>query len=798
MILTTAQQARLRTHPHLTKLNLSIYQPTTVMACRVFDASITKGERWINYNTLTVGNYNLVQNGMTLYVGTTAGAFDKGTVRIRSADAVRIIVAENSHIEWADGDYLTVVNFYEINAVYPRIIQDPADATKTIWYKDYDIAYTNQNSILGSFINMGPHHAGFIENGSCDVYYSASGTYNLLGETLSYHWFFEGASTTGSSVNTPGLISYATPGQYTTRLIVSGTSSGASDVSYRHVSIYNKPGEGTVTPVQKWELVDFTGSRDQGGYTAKVRLYELETASVLRDGTLIVIFAEDWYGDTLNKQSYGGNALGRSSIVFVGYVLKGTIQYNYRDSFIEFDAGSPSEVMKLSENFTVSIQYSTDPSTATSDPDIPSGWVTVLDMDVRRALYHYLRWHSTALMTTDFQFVGTDRYLQYFDADRTSIFDAVQSAMKGILVGSAVCDRQGKLWAERDLIIEPTLFQTNYTLEKPDWIGDVSIEEDRSNQTSYIEMGGVSFDGVNWAALLSEAPGPTPSYRGNVERIQGLALLNQAELNTIVGRVFAQRNSTYPSIEMNLSGNYRNLDIAPQESVPVTISATDTIRGISFSSKTFIPNRMEWKYDPSHETFLPKLSLAERVTGSDGETMTIPAVPDPNGYDVVPPPVVPPVVPAFPTWGLGSSLALPVWTPMLTANVGGVDVYPDAGNLGGVEIAADAYSRVTIGFPAHNTGQVTIELLFYQLGNGGTAQIDAELGAYNTSDGSSANLNTATQSFTINNNRFRKSTPLVLNWSGEPDVTTIFGRYDFVIVGSATLYILGIILTWTK
>ena len=319
MILTAEQVTTLRSNPHLTKLYLSIYQPDTRLACRVNDINIAKGEREITFDSVSAGSYLLVESGITMYVGSSAGAFDKGVVRVRSATSTVLTIAENSHINWADNDYLTIIDFYEINPIFPRIIQDPSDETQTLWYKDYDITYTNQNSILGTFINMGSHYAGFLENNACSVYYSASGTYNLTGQGLSYHWFFEGATVTGSSSHTPGLISYNTPGHYTTRLIVSGTSNGAVDVSYRHVSIYDKPGAGQNTPIQEWELIELAGSREQAGYTAKIRLHELLPVSTLREGSLVVIFAEDWYGDKVTKQSLGGNAVGRQTIVFSGY-----------------------------------------------------------------------------------------------------------------------------------------------------------------------------------------------------------------------------------------------------------------------------------------------------------------------------------------------------------------------------------------------------------------------------------------------------------------------------------------------
>lgn len=665
---TSTQLSKLRDPAQATKLYLSIYQPTIALACQVNDVSIAKGARTITFDNVTAGSYQNIQSGMTLYVGTTPGAFDKGTVRVRSSTPTVLTIAENSHIDWANDLYLTAVNFYEINPIYPRIIQDPADDTVTLWYKDYDVAYTNQNTVLGTFICMGPHYAGFTED---QVYYSASGTSNLKSEALSYHWLFEGGTPTGSSSHTPGYVAYNTPGQYTTRLIVSGTSS--SDISFRHVSIYNRPSAGTNVPILDWELLDLSGSRAQGGYTANIRIRQTIPESQLRDGSLVVIFSDDWYGDLVTRQSIGGNGINRSSTFFVGYVLGDTITYNYKESWVEFEVGSPSEVMKLTEGFSVSVRYG-DPTALTADD--PSGWVVVLNMDIRRALYHYLRWHSTALLCNDFEFKGDDRYIQYFDADRTSLFDAIGTLMSGAFTGKIVCDRQGKTWAERDVWIEPSIYQTGFTIAKQDWVGEPTIDEPSTKKVSFVEAGGVSFDGTSFQALLANAPGVTPGYRGKVERIQGLALDSQAELNQIVGDLFAQYNAKYPSVELHMASSYRNFDIAPQEKYPITVNANDTVRGISFSGLNFLPETLSYTFDPQIEKLLSTIIFNQIESGSDGDTVAIPANPVEESSNYNTPPIsIPPInFPPFPVYPISTSAEVDFISPI------GVIQYPGVGS----------------------------------------------------------------------------------------------------------------------
>ena len=93
-------------------------------------------------------------------------------------------------------------------------------------------------------------------------------------------------------------------------------------------------------------------------------------------------------------------------------------------------------MMKQIEAFAIGVNSSASPTDEpTINENIPSSWAVVKDMDCRRAIYHYLRWHSTVLMTNDFEFSGTDQNIEYFDANRESLYAAIQTLMNGTLAG---------------------------------------------------------------------------------------------------------------------------------------------------------------------------------------------------------------------------------------------------------------------------------------------------------------------------------------------------------------------------
>lgn len=626
MRLTDSQIELIRTRPQQSRLYLSIFQPRTVMQCRINDSTITKGARTITYNSVTLGTYLNVQPGMTLLIGTSLGGKEIGRIRIRSATSTTFTVSENSNINWQDALYLTVLRYWEVWPVFPRIIHDPSNIENVIFYKDYDIPYTNQNSILGAFVNAGPHRAALLDGGQAQLWYSSTGTYHVVpGVTLHYEWEFEGGTPTGSTSADPGYISYSQAGDYVTRLTVSG-SNGSIDTTYRYVSIRNPfSSSPTGTPIQRWTLSDMTGSRIEGGITAKITVYD---NIQIDDNAVVVIFSDDWYGST--HQSLGGNYPNSSSIFFVGYVSKDTIQYDYQKSLVQFEVYSITGLMKDAVGFSVSTQSDANPDT----------WYKILDLDTTIAMYHYLRWHTTILSVSDFQFVGQSQKIQYFDSDRSSMFDSIDNLLKNTLVGSLCADSQGKIWAEVDPMAytNPTgTFTPVMSLSKRDWYGEPEIAERIQDEVSYIEYGGIAYSGIvtgTFAPLMACAPGGAPSFRGKADSAQqGLAILGQSQLNSIVGNVFANRNTKYNTIRLNITEKLRNLDIAPQETVGIHIDAQDTNENRNINILG-IPSEIVWSYNPDTGLLTPQIVFTNLVSGMVGDTIDVPTIQDSGGFSV--------------------------------------------------------------------------------------------------------------------------------------------------------------------
>jgi len=404
--------------------------------------------------------------------------------------------------------------------------------------------------------------------------------------------------------------------------------------------IFDRPGEGPDVPIMDWGMLSFEGSRDANGYGIKLFVREEADFDKVVPGALAVIFSDDWYGE--ERISIGGNAVGRPSILFCGYIEEESITYNSYTSRLEFRVANVTQLMDIKATFSVSLE---------DRPIAPNYWYQMRDMTVDKAMIHYLRWHSTILHIADFAQTGDMKSVQYIDFGRGTLLSEATELYDSALGAEFVSDRQGKIWAEVNLNLTATGSRTQMEimeLERQDWMGQVSFSREFYERSSYLEAGGIAYSGRTGTMepLLSGAPGDAPAYHGGVQRLSGLVLAGQTQLNEWTGLAFARANALYPELSMDLSGDYRFIDIAPQEFLPLTLQASDTYRGLIWNKKRFTAKGIAFRYDPHGETLYYMLSLEEESSGPPGVTVEIPVDP-PWDSPVVPNPVLPPF-PPFP------------------------------------------------------------------------------------------------------------------------------------------------------
>jgi len=686
MYLTSAQLSSLRTRPHRTRLHLAVYQPQTVWSAKINHPSIAKGTRTITVTGLS-GNCVNVEKGMTCYISVNEGGRELGRLRVNGATSTTLSVAENSY-KWINGWYLTVVRYHEPWAVFPRIVLDAAN--KPTFYKDYDMVYTNQNQYMMPVVCMGPNHASFLESYASGTYeqvwYTSSGSYDPTpaGSISSYDWAFEGGMPTGSIVSNPGYVEYTGSGYYITRLR-EVTANGVTGTGYRHIMILDRPENsygGTNTPNVKWGFSSLSGDRESGGYDLSIWIRENMDISKISEGSLIVVFSEDWEGGiAVNK--IAANAEKRYQTFFVGYVREDSFYYNAIENRLEFSASSITGRMADLATFSATLESKENAMT----------WNELNTMTVDRAVVNFLQWQSTVMGLADFAPTHDTQQIKYSDFERGNLYDAINNYLLNTLFAQAVCDRQGKIWCEIDARVQLTgtsrqvanTMQNVIEVTDYDWRGQVELSEEDEATLAYVELGGIYYSGPTetgtYAAYLSGAPGECPDYWGDIERVQGIVCSSQDDLNIKSGYVFAMRNSGFPSVDVPLSGDYRFLDIAPQHRVLMTLASADTYRGINWSQKPFIPKSIDYEYMAELQALMMECGLMEE-TGGDvgfekGATIEIPPDAPYDNWDLpywdieFPPIIIPdmwtPPIPDVDGW-----LDTDVWAICMADGGGGI------------------------------------------------------------------------------------------------------------------------------
>jgi len=322
----------------------------------------------------------------------------------------------------------------------------------------------------------------------------------------------------------------------------------------------------------------------------------------------------------------GGNAYDRSSILFAGYIDGESIRFNSYTSRLEFRVSSITVISDLKNTFSATLESKTG----------PSYWYEMLNLTLDKGVVHFLRWQTTLLSIADFAPTNYTVPVQYIDFSRGSIFGEVRGLLDSARKANFVADRQGKMWSELDVNFVATGSRTQLAypdildLTREDWMGEFSVDREYLERTSYIEVGGIAYSGPGtgtWDPYIGGAPGDAPSYAGGVQRRTGLILTGQLDANEFAGLELANLNAQYPLITFSLIGDYRFVDIAPQEFIRCTITASDTFRDILWDKKRLLTRQMSLSYDGKTEQLEYDLTMSPETSGPPGETVTIPVDP---------------------------------------------------------------------------------------------------------------------------------------------------------------------------
>lgn len=589
-ILSGEELALLRTHPHKSKEYLAVLQPATVLACLLNGAPSGDPVTSITYDGVTVGSFGDVVVDMTLWIGTAAGGRDKGTCRIRkAATADTLYIAEDSAIDWADDDHLTVVANFEFWVKYPRIVVSNSSIT---FYKDWEVAYSDQQENYPPVAILGPPDCQFIDpdSGLATVNFVGEHSYAVEpGATISSHaWVFpSGTPSSSASEGTeasPVVVTWDTAGIYWVTLTVTDSNS-KTHISRRPVFIFDRTGSGA--PYSRFKMKGRPGDLNQHGHTASFEIYGDADQAEFPDGAMVVYFTEDWYGDT--KQSIGGDYKFREHIKFVGYVQKESTTKDPETSVVTFETATVHALMSSREGFSCWIKNTGNATT----------WTEATYLTADRAALTLCRYQSTILDICDVTISGDTQFIKSQEfAAKTTLLQQLQNLYDDLFAHVA-CNKQGRLYFEIDpqmmAVADRAAIAIVADLTHADWKDRLDLPRPQEKQTSFINLAGVYYQGYPYEVVpvLSKAPGDAPGYTGKTTEISGLILGGQSDGNEKAGLALARDNNEFPEVTLPMAGLWDVFDIVPQEYVRLSLAAPDTKRGIVWTDQKLIPRRVQ-------------------------------------------------------------------------------------------------------------------------------------------------------------------------------------------------------------
>ena len=623
---TSDELVKLRAPSQFSQLYLAIQTPAIVMACRI-NQSFTSVDNVaeIIYDTVTSGAYTSVLPGMTMLIGTAAGLYDIGKVRIRKVPTSSVIyIGVESGLSLVDNLYLTVVDEFALWAKHWKTISE------TAVLMDWDIAYTDQNLLMDPVPVLGPDIVLWKTGSTVSCTPTAANSWVIESTISGYSWSAPGSSASSNMTTATPTITYNATGQFRIGCTVTAAN-GKSFTGYRVVFIFDDAHLPYV-PVLNKRSGDFT----TGGWEFNVTLYDANVSNLLYDGAKAILFSRDVYNGTVQSV---GLLSGYENIKCVGWVDEESVDHNPEQNVTKFTVRGPQYWLGLLQAYGTGFI-----STAST----PTDWKYVKYLTVDKALWNTLQWRSTVSSIMDIYITGDTRTNAGIVAPTGSIWSQLQY-MGAKIFAYPVCNKFGQLFVEIDtqmvLSTDRSGFPIVMGITSQDWRGDDNVALNRrvTPPTSLIDLGGTG--DTETETYFSRAPGSAFGRYGKIITLNNLMITDQAQANLLSGYAFAKEVNEYPSISIPFALNNELIDIAPRQFLTLTVDRGDVKLQAVWSAKKIIARRIEYTHSLDDGTMLCMIECEAETIGISGVTV----IPPKPIIDNIPP--VTPVTPGpYPGW----------------------------------------------------------------------------------------------------------------------------------------------------
>lgn len=638
-VATAPELVKIRSENQSSRIFLTVHQPATVFTARLAAVpDSTDNVASITYNTGSGAGYTDITIGQTMYVGTSAGAYDLGMVRIRTLSGLGATtgtfnIGLTSEISWASNCYLTVVDAFDF---WPR---SPYGANM-----DYDVAYTDQHSHCASIPIFPRYHVKWMTGASTTVVLDGSQSWTIGNTITNYAWHAPGNSAiSGDTTNTVTITYNALNAHAGYRVELDLTNSdGVDSAGFGRVFVLGSEADA----ITQFRVDSLAGSYSNGGWSAQITLWDSDAdLTSIRDRALCIIHRRDWYGPRASDEGSIGYITGDENIEMVGWIAGETIRWSPHwngEESVTFTIEGPQYWLNKLTMPAVGLKN------IQSHP--PTNWKRFMGLTAKVATWHILHWRTTAPLVIDcFMIDNNWGALQLQGSGAQTVWQQLTTVLNDFLLAKPCCDAYSRLFMQIEQNLLPAATRSSIvtvmTVTTGDWENQIDFERREVLDVAAVDFSGDVYNGLTSIPTYALSPGRTIGSRGSsVFQRDRLVLIDQATTNAMAGAAMGWQNNPYPKWKFQFPSNLHLIDLAPYQYLATDIATSDTQRGISVTGLRLIPRAIRRVFANGQ---------IDTEVDVEAETLIYPSVtgdtpPDPPTISVTPPPPPPPPPPPVP------------------------------------------------------------------------------------------------------------------------------------------------------
>jgi len=579
-VLTTDEKNTQRLQGQWSKTYLAIPEYHTIYTARLAALpTINDMVAEISVDTESGTRANVLAD-MTLYVGTTAGAYDLGMCRIRKTPIEGLFyISETSDIIWSSACHLTVVDDYSLWQKSLRIIGSEP-------FMDWDVEYDDQHEDFDPVPVMGTHHVAKLTGASVDVQLGPSAdtfAWVIDSSVASKNWSVTGATLDDDTATNP-IATFDAVGTYLAYCLFTAAN-GKTFTGVRYIIIWDDDHP----LIEHFVLSNGRGSFESG-YSFDCALYSGYDAALIRKRSLVILCTEDYAENA--AVTLPGQIAGAENILCVGWITD--VDNNRSSEFggVSFSVQGATYWLKQIRDYPSGLQLKIGPTEA---------WTDMPSLNCNRAMWHFLHWRCTASRVMDIQHTNDGRLASQFNIARANLWERLVQVTTPVIFAAPHVDNYGRLFAFIEPQMVPVASRTwpvVMELLDADIKGDIGWKRQDVNQLAMLFLSGINVNDTSSAnSYFSMSPGHSYAHHGEEESLDNYLIADQASGNELCGLYYGWKNNPLSSIEFDFVHSMRVLGLFPRQYFYYEISAVNDPRGIGFEGN-LIPREVNFSIDP--------------------------------------------------------------------------------------------------------------------------------------------------------------------------------------------------------